>query len=63
MQGPLTGRGLSSSSPSIKDLEVNARVLMTRPADHTKAGEQLHSRDPVPHTVIQSHLGHLTNWA
>lgn len=50
MQGPLVVRELSSSSPSIKDLEVTVRVLLIRSADHTKAGELVHSRDPVPHS-------------
>lgn len=50
MQGPLVVRGLSSSSPSIKYLEVTVRVLPIRSADHTKAGELVHSRDPVPHS-------------
>lgn len=60
---PPVGRGLSSSSSSIKGLEVNVRVLLIRPADHTKAGEGVRSRDPFPHTGIGNHLGDLVKWA
>lgn len=50
MQGPLVVRGVCSSSPFIKDLEVTVRVLPIRPADHTKAGELVCRRDQVPHS-------------
>lgn len=49
----LVVRGLTGSSPSLKDLEVTVRVLLIRPADHTKAGGLVHCRDPVPHSHME----------
>lgn len=60
MEGPLVVRGLSSSSPSIKDLEVTVRVLLIRSADHNKGWS---IEETQSHTVIQSQLSHLANRA